>query len=255
MIRRFNYTGRVLIRRPDARVVLANSDGQSAFEADLSLADYDLPAEARVFVESYRQTTWMRFDFGRIGAIQRPNDCRLTEFDSPEGILFRVKVVAPAEKHTLLAEADRIPLAKIEEEETPRAPLLPVKPQRLGDEIYRLDFSSPTNRPLLLINSDAGDYSLIAKSPAFMALVYPAVFREVLLRILIVDKHDDYDDADDWRSQWIRFAILLPGLGELPKADETEDRFDWMEKAVTSFARRIQVRAKFAEFWREGSRQ
>jgi hypothetical protein len=255
MIRRFNYTGRVLIRRPDTRVTLTNADKQFAFDADLNLAGYNLASDARVFVEAYRQTTWMRFDFGRIGAIQPPNDRRLIEFDSPEGILFRVKVTALGEKHTLLAEADRIPLAKIEEEETPRTPLLPVKPQKLGDEIYRLDFSSPGNRPLLLINSDAGQYSLIARSPAFMSLVYPALFREVLVRVLVVDEHDDYDNADDWRSQWVRFAMLSPGLGEIPKPDEIEDRFDWIEKAVASFAKRIQVRSKFADFWREGSKQ
>jgi len=255
MIRRFNYTGRVLISRPNARVTLSNADGQFAFDADLNLASYNLSAEARVFVEAYRQTTWMRFDFGRVRAIQAPDDRRLIEFDSPEGILFRVKVTAAGDKHTLLAEADRIQLAKTEEEETPRTPLLPVQPQKLGDEIYRLDFSSPGNRPLLLINSDAGEYSLIARSPAFMSLVYPAVFREVLARVLIVDEHDDYDNPDDWRSQWVRFAMLSPGLGEIPKPDETEDRLDWIEKAVAAFAKRIQVRSKFAEFWREGGKQ
>jgi hypothetical protein len=255
MIRRLNYTGRILIRRVDAQVTLGNEDGQLSFDAALNLGDYNLPSEAAVFVEAYRQTTWMRFDFDRIGAIQSPSDRRLTEFDSPEGILFRLKVTAPGTKHTLLAEADRIPLASLVEEETPRTPLLPVKPQKLGDEIYRVDFSSPRNRPLLLINSDAGEYSLIARSPAFMSLVYPAVFREILVRVLIVDEHDDYDSPEDWRSQWVRFAMLAPGLGEIPKADEAEDRFDWIEKAVALFAKRIQVRSKFAEFWREGSKQ
>jgi len=255
MIRRFNYTGRVLIRRPDTRVTLTNAEPQFAFDVDLNLASYNLPPEARVFFEAYRQTTWMRFDFGRVGAIQRPDDRRLIEFDSPEGILFRVKVTAPGDRHTLLAEADRIPLVKTEEQETPRTPLLPVKPQKLGDEIYRLDFSSPENRPLLLINSDAGEYSLIARAPAFMSLVYPAVFREVLTRVLVIDQHDDYDNPEDWRSQWVRFAMLSPGLGEIPKPDETEDRLDWIENAVSAFAKRIQVRSKFAEFWREGGKQ
>jgi hypothetical protein len=106
-----------------------------------------------------------------------------------------------------------------------------------------------------LINSDVGEYSVIAKSPAFASLVYPAVFREVLMRVLILDEHDDYDNREDWRSQWLRFAALLSGLGELPKPDETEDRLDWIDKAVSSFAKRIQVRSRFAEFWRGGTRQ
>jgi hypothetical protein len=255
MIRRFNYTGRILIRRPDARITVSEADGQFAFNADLNLAEYDLPPEGRVFVEAYRQTSWMRFDFGRVGAIQPAADCRLTEFDLPEGILFRIKVTQAGDRHRLLAEADRISLAKIEEEDAPRRPLLPVKPQKLGDEIYRLDFSSPGNSPLLLINSDAGEYSLIAKSPAFASLVYPAVFREVLVRVLIIDEHDDNDSQDDWRSQWVRFAAFLPGLGELPKPEDTDYRLDWIEKAVVGFAKRIQVRNRFAQFWRYDSTQ
>ena len=151
----------------------------------------------------------------------------------------------------LLAEADQIPLAHPERSEGKRTPLLPVKPQKLGEEIYRLDFSD--DRPLLLINSEAGNYADIGHSPAFVSLVYPAVFREILTRILLVEKHDDDSNPDDWKSQWIRFALLNPGLGELPDTEDTEARSDWIDKAVSAFAKQLQTRAKFAEFWKGGA--
>jgi len=83
-----------------------------------------------VFVEAYRQTSWMRFDFRTVGAVTAPKDCSLTEFDSPEDILFRVKVTQANDTHVLLAEADRIPLTRPEPSDDKRIPLLPVKPTR-----------------------------------------------------------------------------------------------------------------------------
>ncbi len=192
MIRRFNYTNRLRIHRKDVRITVRNESGQLAFDADLSaLSSYGLPPESRVFVEAYRQASWMRFCFGQAGAITPPTDRLLTQFDSPDGIRFRVKVTREGGDHTLLAEADAISLAGPHQSDGAQTPLLSVKPEGLGDEIYRLDFSGQDGRPLLLINSEAGNYAEIGRAPAFVSLVYPAILREILIRALLVDKHED----------------------------------------------------------------
>lgn len=246
MIRRFNYTHRIRIRRKDIRIQLRQENGQLSFDADLrALADYDLPPESYVFVEAYRQTNWMRFDFGQVGALTPQKDRILAQFDSPEGLLFRVKVTPKGDTHTLLAEADRIPLTNPDEGEGERTPLLPVQPRKLGEEIYRIDFS---DGPLLLINSEAGNYVDIAHSPAFVSLVYPSVLREILTHVLLIEKHDDASDPEDWQSQWVSFASMSPGVGELPEVEDIDGRADWIDKAVTAFAKRIHTRARFTEF-------
>lgn len=202
-----NDRKRLRIQRKDVRITLREENGKFAFDADLSaLADYELPPDSFVFVEAYRQANWMRFDFGQVGAITPAKKRDLSQFESPDGLLFRVKVTPNGDIHTMLAEADRIPLARPEQNEGERTPLLPVKPQKLGDEIYRLDFSD--DRPLLLINSDAGNYADIGRSPAFMSLVYPGVFREILNRVLLIEKHDDDANSEEWKSQWIKFASV-----------------------------------------------
>jgi hypothetical protein len=108
MIRRFNYTDRIRIRRKDVRITLCEDDGKLAFAADLSaLREYDLPPESFLFVEAYRQTNWMRFEFGQVGAISPDNTRELSQFDSADGIRFRVKVTPNSDIHRLLAEAGR----------------------------------------------------------------------------------------------------------------------------------------------------
>jgi hypothetical protein len=249
MIRRFNYTDRLRILREDVRIELRQHGNSFSFSAKLDLGEYDLPEDALVFVEAYRQTSWMRFEFGTAGAVTAPQECALTEFDSPDDIRFRVKVTQASDTHVLLAEADRIPLHRPEESQDRRVPLLPVKPHLLGDEIYRVDFSD--DRPRLLVNKDAGDWRAIAKSPAFASLVYPAVFREVLTRIVMVNEFDDSTDSTDWRSLWLKLAELLPGVGECPKTNDDDDSSDWIDIAVQAFATKLKNLGKFSEYWKK----
>lgn len=252
MIRRLNYTGRIKIFRSDLRLATREVGGALSFDADLRLIDYELPAEALVFVEAYRQTTWMRFSFGTVATMQAPVDRWLHEFDSPDGILFRVKVTQAKDEHVLLAVADRIPLAQ-PDQNADRESLLEVEPVELGDELWRLDLDG---EPRLQVNSTAAaDWRQLAKSPVFVALVYPAVLRQILVNIL-QQKHRDTDDDSDWRSKWLRFATLLPGVDpELPAKDTDDDECRrWADDAVTAFAKKLALKEKFKIAWetREG---
>lgn len=252
MIRKFNYTDRVRIRRDDIMIALQENHGGNTFSADLSkLSEYGLPPDSLVFLEAYRLSNWMRFSFGTLGTIKPPKDPCLTRFDSVEGIKFRLKVTASGDLHKLLAEADAIPLITSEQDQEAAEPLLPVMPSKdLGDEIYRIDFSD--DMPVLLINSEAGNYKDIGRSPAFLSLALPSVLREILMHIIIIDGRDDDDDLDDWHCRWIRFIRQFPGIGEIPKLEDGgEDCMDWIQTAVAAFARKQKVKAKFLEFWME----
>jgi hypothetical protein len=252
MIRKFNYTDRILIRRNDIRITLQENHGGYSFNADLSkLSDYGLPTDSLVFLEAYRLSNWMRFDFGTLGAIKAPQDTCLTRFDSVEGIKFRLKVTATGDSHKLLAEVDAIPLITAKQDQEHVEPLLPVQPSKnLGDEIFRVDFSE--DRPLLLINSEAGNYKDIGRSPAFLSLALPCLLREILIRILVIDGRTDDDDPEDWHCQWIRFIRQFPGIGEIPGIEaDVEERMEWIQTAVATFARKQKTLAKFFEFWRD----
>ena len=112
-IRRLNYTGRRKIRREDISISLYEKPNAPAtFVANVAkLSEYKLPDDAIITVEARLQTRWMRFGYGTVEAIKPPADSALTEFDSPEGIQFSVKVTAASgAPGKLLAEADGIPV-------------------------------------------------------------------------------------------------------------------------------------------------
>jgi hypothetical protein len=252
MQRRFNYTGRKRIDRKDVRISLTSEEGDITFDANLdSLRKYDLPKDASVFVEAYRQTNWMRFHFGNIGAISPPHNRALAIFDSPEGIHFRVKVTASGTAHNILAEADGIPLLASDAVDDERTSLLPVKPQKGMKEVFRVDFSG--TEPILLINSDIGSYTDIVTSPIFAGIAYPAILREILTRIVIVDEQEESDELDNWKSRWMKFCNLLPSVIPFVADGTDDDKTEWIDSVVSSFAKKIDAAKKFNAAWEGGS--
>jgi hypothetical protein len=246
-ISRLNYTGRARINRSDVRItVYEPPQGPPTFDAELCLGDHKLPPEALVFIEAYRQTVWMRFPFGSVGALVPYHDRRLTDFDSADGILFRIRVTAAGERHgVMLAEGDKIPVCRPDEVDEHRMPLLPVQSAELDQEVYRVDFSGD---PVLLVNKNL-DKQAVAASPLFRSLVCPQAMREILTRILHIDDFPDPEDQDNWRSRWLRFAATLLGLGEFREEDKDQFDDDWIDRAVASFARRQGLFGHFAAFW------
>lgn len=248
MIRRFNYTKRIKILQKDIVISLTDdNNGDLSFEANLSkLASYEFPSESSVFVEAYRQTEWKRFDYGMVGSITPSVDKDLSNFGTKDGILFRVKIT-DEKTGKIIAEADRIPFVMPNQQENPRLPLLPVCPKNLGDQIFRVDYTGP--RTILEINVEAISPHQIAHDPAFIALAYPVIIKEILTRILLIEHHFEIDD-DDWMSNWLQFASSFPGVGEMPLKGDTQDVcYEWIDNVVSAFCKRQLVRKNFSEAW------
>ncbi len=256
-VRRFNFTGRQSIKWQDAQITLYEQDrtAPAQFDADLDLTSYELEGNAGVYVEAYRQSVLMRFPYGTVDRVLPPSDRLLTGFDSANDVLFRVKVTSvETPQGLLLAEASGIRPRRPDQIEESRMPLLPVRPDPdLERQIYRLEFSDHTT---LLINPNVGNWPELARQPGFIALVYPAVLREILTRILVADQFKELDDPGNWQSQWLNYAMRLPGVIEIP--DDIEDKdacYDWVEEAVQSFCRRFDLLQIFNEYMEgEGSR-
>lgn len=245
MKRTFNFTGRRPIGRKDVAIALRHEPAAWVFDADLRLAEYHFPRNAEVWVEAHRQNLWMQWSWGTVSAMRPPADRRLLEFEVPDGVLFRVRVVQPAglEHHKLLGEADGIPFVKAGEEDDRRQHLLVPVPDALDQQLWKLDFES--DPPRLLVNKDAKpSWKEMARSPHFIALVYPEVLRRMLARALLEEDGWAEDDEDSgWPADWVRFAKNLGGLGPVPPPDQKPDRENWIEEAVSAFCRRMEMRS------------
>lgn len=246
MKRTFNYTGRLRIDREDVSVTLREDRGKWLFDADLRLADYKFPRNAEVWLEAHRQNLWMQFPWGTISNLKPATNRYLDEFDVPEGLLFRVRVVQPPgqEHHKLLGEADGIPFVKAGDSDDYRQPLLEPCPEDLGELLWKLDFESEP--PKLYINRNAQPtWKELARSPYFFSLVYPEVLRGLLTHVLIGNEWTEDDDTVEWETAWMHFAKGLGVQWPPPAAaDQKEQCTEWIDEAVSAFARRHLFKSK-----------
>ncbi len=246
--RRIHFTGRRRLTTQDVRISLYNEAVPLAFEIPhFSLKRHDLPGDALVRVEAYRQSTYMPFDLGTVANVRLPGHLALTEFNTPDAIRFRVKVtsVAEATDGQLLAVGDRIRPAWVD---GGQESLLPVRPASLDQEVFRLDLE---DEPVLLINDKIDRWRDVSRDEHFVALVYPMVLRAILTHI-VPDNMPDAEESDDWRFMWLRFAKTHPGISDPPDDDKGGDDLsagDWIDAVVAEFCKRHHTYDTFARRW------
>lgn len=255
MIRKFNYTGRVKLKRTDVPMQILGSGPVKKFAARFNLGEYHLPGEAKVFVEAYETVNYMRFPFGTVNQITSPpnEELLLTEFPGSDAVRFRVKIVDATAKHgRLLASIDGILPASPEENDQSKSPLLPVRSKDLGQQVWVIEYPESTeDLPVLCIHKEAGDARTIAQQTFFKSLVLLGILREILTRILLLDGYRELDDESDWRSRWLRFGQKLIAGAEPPSDDEDEDTRKWIEDVVVMFSASQKCLANFVEFQQE----
>ncbi|MBL8818283.1 MAG: hypothetical protein JNL58_19805 [Planctomyces sp.] len=245
---RLNFTGRRKISQAHVRITVTGIGGIETFNAEIDLSTYQFPDSARIVIEAFRQLELVRFDFGTIGQQITPEHRRLSLFGTSSGLRFRLKVISSEPpRGQLLGVADRI--APLDEHRTSmlRVPLLAVRSQDLGREIWRLDLS---DEPLLLVNSRVIPRKHLITSPEFQCLVLPEILRNILIRILIIDQVRDFDDSDEWTARWLRFACSLPGLPPLGDHSGPDQDMEWIDQAIGAFCRWRTVDDQFRNFWK-----
>lgn len=260
MIRRFNYTDRQKIPRDQISLIWVESVGAPlSFRADISLElPTSLPPRAHVLIEAHSGPVVMRFSFGTVERLEHPADTTLSEF--PPGLkpLFRVKVVEPDEGKRILAWADAITPLSPDEVKSGKRSILPVETLDISPLIWKLRIDS--NQFRLQLNSAIREpraVTLLALEPDFIALVYPAVVRQILQHLLLGPEQESVEPNHDW----LLFGAQLAGRSapEHDDADEAstdDDAFtaeveDWIQSAVAGFCSRQRCVESFIQSKKE----
>jgi hypothetical protein len=256
MIRKLNFTGRKKIPLNRTLVTLSNTEKYPlSFDIQIDFSDFILPKEALVYVEAYKRTSYMRFDYGTVGNLNIPPNRDLTNIEAGTTPLFRVKVVdKSAQQGKIIAMADKIHPKGIENTNRDNINLLYVEfSEELGDQVWKLDLTG--DWPALQVNNQMSSIKEIAKSDeAFTALVYPEIVRQILNEIVESDQLDPEIDEDEWYSLWINFVSSLPGVGSPPTgrdANIKNDQKDWIESAVRGFCNKWHLLDKFQKLHAE----
>lgn len=239
---RLNYTHRRKLTLEKMSIRIYPAENQPAtFDINLNLddlqGDHD---DAHVFVEAYRQSTRMRFDWGTVGSMAPPpiEERRLTEFEEWKHIRFRIKITdINHEVGKLIAWRNQIKPKGPEDEQD--NDLIYFENADLDGRVWDLRFDDDLG-PVVLIDKKAGNRHDVGGNPKFQAAVYPEVMRRTLIQAFITDEENG-DDEQHWSHAWLQ-GFLKPQLKvqDPPPLDEGDPsgRREWIEEAVRIFAKR-----------------
>ena len=258
-----NFTGRQRIKREHVEITITEPKYPQPPEISvrLDLSDYKLPPNARVFVEAYRQTAWQRFDYGTVGQIVAPEDRRLVDFGTGDGVLFRVKVVKTIDNNQedalILAQADSVPA---NQDNRSRSLLCLVPDPELKEEPWKLVLPDPDDNndtPEIRVSTHlVQDRYSFGRSPAFVSLAIPNIFRMILLNWLRGEPPED-DEWNQPRGLWFRLACAYAGSKDVPAdifgSDTHGEQEQWVDEVITAFCRRHGIDRSFRKWWKEDS--
>lgn len=241
---RINYTGRQRILRESVGLRVNTDPTPKLYVDRLDLSEVELPPDARIILEAQRRTNFMRLESGTVAAPDLPAGVPLVEFDSPNGMTFRVKVVGVSgdDLGKLLAGADGL-RAVADGEPVDRTALLSVRPADLGQSLWRLDIDEAGNPSLLINKSIAMGWNEFARLPLFRALVFPEVTRQVAMWV-VSNWSDADEDPESPVNPWIRYFRYELGqtLSEssIPAAEEDRSEWarDWADEVTAKFSRK-----------------
>ena len=205
-----------------------------AFTADLGgLGQLGLPDASRIYVEAAIKHSSLRFDFGTIGAITHPAECRLDELDRDNSdVTFRVMVVDDAgHVGRLLAAGEGFADQSEVEEGEGRKPLLPAEEAPLDQRIWDIQIDHISG-PRLLVNSTVpGLLDQVRKEPLLRGAIVPEAVRRVVLFMLA-----EGEEELSWFSDWQQFLEKQLGLPPLDEVEDDSEAIDgYAEDAVKRF--------------------
>lgn len=244
-VKRINFLNRKKILQEHIRIVLSVNGAVRRFTAGLDLSSYDFPADAKVIVEAKTLLETLRFEVGRIGTglSTGPRDISRLKSDR---IVFNVLVV-DTNTSRKYGHAETVRPINANGEQIGADSLLPVD---LADDLNGVlwavrfvdsDEAGCSDAPVLVFDRIAAQDSaaVFVKNTAVRAMVFPAALKEILTRILLLDRHSFEESGEGWRDAWLRFAAKRLGEDppEVESGDNVEEAREWIERAIAQFAK------------------
>lgn len=244
MIRRYNYTGRkkVLASRVTIEESITNSVKSFCVKSDLSGLGF--PDNAKIYIEPYFKSSFLRFDFGTVARMTHPSCTDIDELPKTDNVRYRIKIVDTSSNHGMILGFADIQGSLSQQGFAGRQSILPVDFRDLGKRIWTLDFD--VNGPVLVVNVLLDNAREKVKTDnTFFCLVYPEVIKRIAIEI--VDKDFDANDLVGWKADWLRFYKEVLHQTFLPDIEDAQSIEDWASEMSEAFARKYKVIERYGK--------
>lgn len=244
-----NYTGREAIDRDLIAIVpKKNAPVLTVFlNTQQSLKDNPKFNGCQVVIDAVLRTRAQRKELGMLAELAPSAEIAFSEFQPDDEVQFRLKIVSPADK-VITGEVSGLRVKSDKPEELAqgkRKSLLPVNWATDGDDMkgrfWKVDYNDP-KYPVLLIAKGKFTACGDVNQPAFQALAFPAIMKEVLTYAFVTR----FCNAPTWAEDWKKLVALL-GCDPCPERPEGADSPQEIEEHLESVRKWIDVAsARFA---------
>lgn len=246
--RRLNFTRRSRIKRRWIEAAIRPAEPNPLLDVAVNLEELShLPGDAAVRLVIYRRTLLEQHSLGTVGSPLTVEGHSLAAFGDAEGVLLRIMVVSsdPDSRGRLLAVADRVRVDQPVDETISERALLPFRADDgLGHQLWALDLADDT--PIVLMNARLSDWNAVARSEAFVALVYPEILRQIAL--WVGRSAPDDTESEGPLADWADFLrILGADPQDLPPHPDDDELEAWASGCSQRFAERFSVLDRFAK--------
>lgn len=240
-----NFTGRRTIPHRSVVISEVKDAVPCALLIHANIADLEFPGDAHVILECYRGGAYNStlMDLGRVADVEWPT--RIECDGEAQEYYFDLKIVAAhLEDARLLGVAKGLKVSH-RGDQVYRS-MIGVRCVPLDSEAWTLDYQE--GMPFLLLNSDIPNFkSSLRGNPLVRSLLLPEVTRQVLFRMVVVDRYRGGDD-DGCRNEWMAWAVEHHPDRSLPPEDEgdAEAAVHWVNEVVQGLCRSMHVRDHLA---------
>lgn len=261
-----NYTGREAIDRSLITLVpKKNAPILTVFlKTQQPLKDNPKFSGCEVVIEAVLRIRAQRKELGALAELPTSAEIAFSEFLPGDEVQFRLKIVSPGDKK-ITGEVSGLRVKSDKPEEPApgkRKSLLPVNWATEGDDMkgrfWKVDYSDP-KYPVLLIAKGKFTACGDVNQPAFQALAFPAIMKEVLTYAFITR----FCNSPTWTEDWGKLVSIL-GCDPCPErpegADspqEIEEHLEsvrkWIDMASACFAHECRLDSITGEFKRSVS--
>jgi hypothetical protein len=239
MKRRFNYTGREKLTKDAIKISINKTNEKpKSITAKLNLNEIKYPGVTKIYLDAYHKTDRKRFDFGKISHISLPEDLTIDELAYTDNLMFRLMLIDESGEHgKIIAHADRIRA----DEEADKRPILPVRFDDLGQQIWKLEFTGEEGGPILCINNKIPALENLVKTDSvFFMYVFPAAIREILTHLIFIDTVENPEEPSvTWHNDWLKFSKMILPHEPVPDLDpdkiKEDDVVKWIDQVVEEF--------------------
>lgn len=231
-----NYTGREAIDRDLIAVVpKKNAPVLTVFlKTQQPLRDNPRFDGCHVVLDAVLRTRAQRMELGPLAELVPSVEIEFGEFLPDDEVQFRLKIVRPADK-VITGEVSGLRIKSDKPEEPApgrRKSLLPVTWATEGDgmkgRFWKVDFTTP-QYPVLLIAKGKFAACGDVNNPAFQALAFPAIMKEVLTYAFVTR----FCNPPPWTEDWKKLVSLL-GCESCPERPEGADSPQEVEEHLES---------------------